>query len=166
MVGGMEFPDERWVGLSGGYHMPYDPRPALRSIEASDDKAAWAELWNELHHKGDVGEASYAALPALAQLALMGIGGWQPYALAVTIEEARRNGRNPPLPGWLDEHYATAWTHLFDAALAAMEEAKDALLVCSLLAVQAMHKEQPLLARLAILTEAERADLLSDASWA
>jgi hypothetical protein len=29
----------------------------------TDSSKAWDELWNELHHQRDVGEASYAAVP-------------------------------------------------------------------------------------------------------
>ncbi len=31
---------------------------------------AWAELWSELHHQGDVGEASYTLQASLAVLAI------------------------------------------------------------------------------------------------
>src|SRR5690242_20920662 len=56
----MEYDDPRWVGLQGGYRIPYDPRNALHSLEANTNvEKVWEELWTELHHQGDVGEASY-----------------------------------------------------------------------------------------------------------
>ena len=56
----MEPDDDRWHKLRGGYKVEYDPRPALkRLISKTEIEAAWHELWEELHHQGDVGEASY-----------------------------------------------------------------------------------------------------------
>lgn len=54
--------------MEGGYRLPYDPRPALDRLATVDVAAAWAELWQELYHQGDVGEASYAAVPELVRL--------------------------------------------------------------------------------------------------
>jgi len=55
-----------WGELNDGYGAPYDPRPAIAKLRAEPlDQAAWGELWNELHHQGDVGAASYAAVPLL-----------------------------------------------------------------------------------------------------
>ena len=58
--------EEQWAGLCGGYRTPYDPRNAIGKLREGDAKAAWDELWQELHHQGDVGEASYATVPLLA----------------------------------------------------------------------------------------------------
>jgi len=141
----MDFSDKRWVGLKGGYGRPYDPRGALRRLEAETAVAeAWSELWNELHHQGDVGEASYAAV----------------------IEEARSNKRNPPLPAWLADDYATAWVKLFDSGLASLRGATDETLVNAIMAVLALHKRQPMLARMAILSEEERRAMLDEVGWA
>jgi hypothetical protein len=53
----LSFDDDRWNHLEGGYKMPFDPRPSLRKIESQQDTAAaWEELWEELHHQGDVGD--------------------------------------------------------------------------------------------------------------
>src|SRR5947208_2158398 len=55
----LSFDDERWNQLTGGYKIPFDPRPSLRKLESQQDTAAaWEELWEELHHQGDVGDAS------------------------------------------------------------------------------------------------------------
>ena len=49
---GMDFDDEGWLGLLGGYRVPYDPRGALRSLEEGNDmENVWRELWNDLHHQ-------------------------------------------------------------------------------------------------------------------
>jgi hypothetical protein len=61
--------DHRWTMMTGGYRTPLDPRPLLSKLESARDTAAvWAELWDELHHQGDVGDASYAAVPHLADI--------------------------------------------------------------------------------------------------
>src|SRR5688572_20823803 len=100
----MDYDDPRWPDLHGGYRLPYDPRNALRSIEANINvKEAWDELCIELYHQGDVGEASYATVPLLARVhAIRGVPDWNTYGLAVRIEEARASRHNPPLPAWLE----------------------------------------------------------------
>ena len=65
----LSFDDERWKHLMGGYKIPFDPRPSLRKLENQQDAAsAWEELREELHHQGDVGNASYAAVPELVRI--------------------------------------------------------------------------------------------------
>ncbi len=106
----MELDDERWSELHGGYRIPYDPRQALLALQqGSDVEAAWNELWNELHHQGDVGEASYAAVPPLVRIhAERALPDWNTYALIAVIEDVRRNAGNPAMPPWLSEAYDSA----------------------------------------------------------
>ena len=60
--------DIRWTKLSGGYRVPYDPRAALRKLASGTEVSeAWKELWQELHHQGDVGER-LNVIPAASQL--------------------------------------------------------------------------------------------------
>lgn len=42
--------------MHGGYRIPYDASAPLIQLEAG--RHVWDELWNELHHQGDVGDAS------------------------------------------------------------------------------------------------------------
>ena len=164
----MDHADARWTGLTGGYKTPYDPRPALRAIEDGRDvAAAWAELWNDLHHQGDIGGASYAAVVALAGWAARCRSrDWNVYALAAIVESARLAEESRNLPAWLVDDYAHAWTQLFETALAVLPEAKDEALINSVVAVLAAHKGQPSLARMAILNESERRDMLDEVGWA
>ena len=61
--------DNRWNNLTGGYRIQFDPRPLLAKLESGRDTATnWHELWDELHHQGDVGEASYASVPHLVRI--------------------------------------------------------------------------------------------------
>ena len=163
----MELADERWNGLRGGYGVPYDPRPALNSIhEGVNPETAWAELWNELHHQGDVGEVSYASIPVIAELVQARPLDWNGYALAATIEECRSSKGNPPLSPWLAEAYEAAWQTLFEIGLGTLSAADDETLVSSIIAVLATRKRQPMLARLAMISESERSDMLEEVGWA
>src|SRR6266478_1796311 len=101
-ITGLDLEDPAWSGLCGGYRIPYDPRPALRTLELGEGtEAAWKELWQELYHQGDVGEASYAAVPHLVRIYRGSqSGGWNTYAIVALMELARRAEGNPPLPDW------------------------------------------------------------------
>jgi len=158
----MDFDDIRWTRLLGGYKVPYDPRGALRRLENGDVEDAWQELWEELHHQGDVGEASYAAVPHIVRICeARGLLDWNAYALAVIIEEARLDGRNPEIPAYLKQGYDTAWQTLLKIGIRQLEEAEEPTLVCSIIGVIAFWKKQPTLGRLAIaFTEDERVELL------
>ena len=102
--------DDRWRNLTGGYRLPLDPRPIVAKLEReSDHEAAWKELWDELHHQGDVGEASYAAVPLLVEAhRKRGVPDWNTYAIVSVIELARTRNDNPPLPEWLRDDYHSA----------------------------------------------------------
>ena len=81
----LSFDDERWNDLKGGYKTPFAPRPSLRKLESQQDTAtAWQELWEDLHHQGDVGDASYASIPELVRIHRKGIaadcGHWIRYS--------------------------------------------------------------------------------------
>ena len=144
--------------------MPYDPRNALRKLERGEDvDAAWSELWNELHHQGDIGEASYAAVPHLVRIyAARVIPDWNAYALVATIEEVRQNGRNPDLPSYLSDTYQSALRELGELGLRELQSAEEATLVTSILAVLAFWKGQRSLGLLASsFTEDERLELLA-----
>ena len=160
----MELDDARWEGLLGGYRVPYDPRPALRSLYARGDLAsAWSELWNELHHQGDVGVASYAAVPhivtAYAQLAQP---HWNAYALVGTIELARTRPRNPPLPEWLAEPYHRALAELAARGLGEFVGASNPELVRSILSILAISKGRRTAASLLLeFTEDELLELIA-----
>lgn len=95
--------DPRWQGLGGGYGVEYDRRGALRALAANwDDGKPGMSLWNELHHQGDVGEASYASVPTLVALAETATRrDWNVYALTATIEVERHRRDNPSLTEWM-----------------------------------------------------------------
>ena len=159
----LDLSDERWSGLTGGYKVAYDPRHAI-DLLAKDygDSTAWDELLSELHHQGDVGDASYAAVPELVRISAQHHPAhWALYGLAATIEEARLLfRRNPPVPGWLVRDYAEAWQHLFELALRDLRTESEPTIVTCALAVVALHRKQLSLGRLALCGEDERTEML------
>jgi len=127
--------DDRWTLLTGGYKCPFDPRPALAKLSnRQDEAAAWEELWEELHHQGDVGPASYAAVSELVRIHRNGIAAdWNLYAMVAIIELARTGSQNPEVPDWLREDYFRSIRELAemgtkDILSAEESEAKRAIL--------------------------------------
>ena len=133
--------DTRWHSLKGGYRVPYDSSDALRRLEQGRD--VWDELWQELHHQGDVGEASYAAVPQIVRICGNAARrDWNPCALAALIEVERHRTSNPPIPYWLTADYSAAWRDLETLALKDLRGASDKDLIQSALAVIALARGQ------------------------
>jgi hypothetical protein len=109
---------------------------ALSRLERGDD--VWDELRQELHHQGDVGEASYAAVPQLVRIAAALPRDWNLYSLVSTIEIERHRKSNPPRPAWLAESYQAAWRQLLELALGDARAAPDALTLRSILGAVAL----------------------------
>src|SRR5271170_4614157 len=110
--------DNRWNNLTGGYRMKCDPRPLFVQLESEQTReTAWHELWEELHHQGDVGEASYAAVPHLVRIyRKRGVIDWNTYAIVAVIELARDGATNPEVPQWLKEDYLQSIRELAEVA--------------------------------------------------
>lgn len=138
----MQLDDPRWADLEGGYGIPFDPRPLFERLESTTEAdAVWEELWENLHHEGEVGTASYAAVPWLVRIVeARGEADWNLYALAGTIELERGMDGNPELPPWLVESYEAAWERLFASALRDIVAAEDSVLLRCLLATLAIAK--------------------------
>ncbi len=131
--------DPIWPTLEGGYRTPYDVAEALKAMQAGED--VWHELWEELHHQGDVGVASYAAVPQLVHL----LGGADAreedfYALIALIELERHRKHNPPLPAWLAGSYQAAWAQLPAIAARDLQGQLDPVMLESVFAVLALAK--------------------------
>lgn len=104
----MPLDDERWRQLNGAYRVAYDPSVAPKMLETGVD--VWGELWDHLHHQGDVDVASYAAVPHLVRIAQSASRrDWNVYALVALIEAERHRKANPPVPEWLNEDCEMAW---------------------------------------------------------
>ena len=162
----MNLEDNRWTEMKGGYRVPYDARIALRKLESgSEDSEAWDELWQKLHHQGDVGEASYAAVPHLVRIHRQrNTLDWNTYAIVATIELARDSKDNPKVPSWLEDEYEAAIAELAQMGLAELPNASDKETIRSILAVLAIWKSARTYARVVIeLTEGEIMELEAQA---
>lgn len=132
--------DARWSNMTGGYKMPFDPRPLLKRLETdSDTTGVWHELWEELHHQGDVGEASFAAVPFLVRsYRRRRVLGWNTYAIVAIIELARKEGNNPDVPRWIEEDYFQAIRELAEIGateVLQVETVEDARAILSIIAI-------------------------------
>ena len=106
----MELTDKIWKDLHGGYKVPYDASIPLRQLEETNNpitiKELFEELWDELHHQGDVGLASYLALPQLVRICkAKGLFDWNLLGLCCVIEQQRHLGDNPILPIEFRDYY-------------------------------------------------------------
>ena len=134
--------DKRWLQMKGGYKMPFDPRPLFIKLGSKKETAeTWHELWEELHHQGDVGEASYASIPHLVDICRQSSEiDWNPYAIVATIELARTEAKNPPLPNFLQEDYFRSLQELAQIGAEQILKADDLETVRAILSVIALAK--------------------------
>jgi hypothetical protein len=134
--------DSRWGNLNGGYRMKCDPRPLLAKLENGKNKeATWDELWKALHHQGDVGEASYAAVPHLVRIYRShDKPDWNTYAIVAIIELARERGTNPSVPKWLEDGYFSAIQELAQIGAAEVLTADNPEAFRAILAIIAIAK--------------------------
>lgn len=131
--------DEKWKEFDGGYRIPYDASVPLRSLQDGID--VWDELWNELHHQGDVGVASYAAVPQLVRIAdESGFRDWNFYGLVATIEVERHRKGNPAIPAWLKADYDDAFAKASYLALEDLGSKPDSATTRAILGVIALAK--------------------------
>jgi hypothetical protein len=134
--------DLRWRDLTGGYGIPFDPRPLLKRLQTdSDTTEVWKQLWEELHHQGDVGDASYAAVPFLVEgYRKRGETGWNTYAIVAIIELARKEGKNPDVPQWIADDYFQAIRKLAEIGTEEVLRVKTPVDVRAILSVIALQK--------------------------
>ena len=89
--------------------MPYDASIALKKMEAVESNKEideiFKELWNELHHQGDVGLASYFSLPHLIRISKeKKLVDYNVFGLVAVIE-TERHDNNPKLPSEFEAEY-------------------------------------------------------------
>jgi hypothetical protein len=132
--------DPRWPNLKGGRRTPINPRPLLRKLESGENtKWAWEQLWDELHHQGDVDESSYACVPHLIRIYQeRSVLDWNPYAIVGIIELARTEGDNPDVPQWLAESYHDAIRELATLGASQIRDAQDQDTVRAILCILAI----------------------------
>ena len=99
----MDLDNKIWLTAKGGYKIPYNAsRPLRRLKEAKNPgeiQVIFSELWDNLHHQGDVGTASYLAVPHLVSICIdKNSLDWNYIGLCVLIENCRLSDQNPDLP--------------------------------------------------------------------
>jgi hypothetical protein len=114
----------------------------LKRLETErETSAVWQELWNELHHQGDVGEASFAVVPYLVRAYReRRVVDWNTYAIVAVIELARKEGKNPDVPEWLEAGYFAAIRELAKMGAADIARATTPEDVRAILSVLAIEK--------------------------
>ena len=148
----MTLDDNIWKELKGGYKIIYDASLPLRQLERTNDKKEieriLEELWNELHHQGDVGEASYLAVPQLVRIAKSkGLFDWQLYGLCAVIEQQRHLGKNPAIPTKYIDYYKNGLTELNQLMILILNERHDDSDLRVILSTIATCKGQPKLGK-------------------
>jgi hypothetical protein len=149
--------DNRWKVLNGGYRQPYDASILLRKLESVSDnqvrKSILTDLFDELHHQGDVDLASYYAVPHLVRIATKKqLIDFDILWMVTTIEiESHRN--NPPIPADLTQDYEHAIEQLGELGKSAIKEEWDLSSAAATLAAIAASKGQIELARAIIILE-------------
>ena len=134
--------DVRWSNMTGGNKTPLDPRPLLkRLVTDSDTTEVWQEPWDELHHQGDVGDASFAAVPfRVRSYQERGVIDWNNYAIVAIIELARKEGTNPNVPRWIADDYFQAIRKLAEIGTTEVLQAETTEEVRAILSIIAIEK--------------------------
>lgn len=106
----MDLDNEIWGKLSGGYKIHYNASVPLKQLWLTDDSKLieniFLDLWDNLHHQGDVGFASYLALPQLVNLCINKKSfDWNYIGLCLIIEQCRETEGNPSLPKDFEYEY-------------------------------------------------------------
>jgi hypothetical protein len=141
--------DTRWGSLQGGYRLPYDASIALRKLLAEGASTdSWGELWEELHHQGDLGQASYAAVPWLVEFIRKSAKlDWNAISLIATIELARDREGNPAVDDFLADGYFSAIRSLPEILASHPDRVWDELTVGPATACVALARGQRWFAR-------------------
>ena len=107
--------DPRWATYRGGYdRATFDAVPLIQKLLAHGaTEDFWELVWDELHHQGDVGEASYAIVPYLVEYQSRQVElDEQLYHYSVVVDLARLENGNPPIPPEIELAYADALRRL------------------------------------------------------
>ncbi len=152
--------DQIWKTVEGGYKILYDasiPLKLLQEYHQSDkQEKILDELFEELHHQGDVGLASYLAVPHLISIGIEHkITDWKLIGLVTTIEIARHSDHNPQLPSEYETFYFESLNRIQD--LVKLNSDWNRTYTCCALSALAAAKGQIDMAK--VILELESSDL-------
>lgn len=154
--------DPRWATYQGGYHRcPYDAVPLIRELQTSGTSAQfWDTVWAELHHQGDVGEASYALVPYLVEYqSRQRELDERLFHYCVVVDLAQPDNKNPVIPPELEFSYAKALRKLPVIGTEQLRRGCSEAVVMGVAAATALAAGHRVLARAYI--ELGRADALT-----
>ena len=148
----MDLDNKIWRTLQGGYKMVYDSSRPLKKLKAAgrqeELKVIFAELWENLHHQGNVGTASYLAVPHLVDICIEKKSlDWNFIGLCVLIENGRLEEQNPELPDEFQDYYFEALSKLENYLLINFKNITDQSAIRLTLALFATINGQPKLGR-------------------
>jgi stress-induced morphogen len=152
--------DPKWEKLEGGHKgTSYDVSVALRQLQQATTlqqaRLIYKELWDELHHQGDIGLASLYAVPHLVRIAKESeLIDWNVLGL-ITLIEVQRVNTNMALPTELKTDYNIAIQNLSPLATSTMAEVWNLDLASSALAAIAISKGQVKLANAILNLDSE-----------
>jgi hypothetical protein len=153
--------DPHWACYRGGYNLSlYDVVPLIHRLQREGtSKEFWELVWAELHHQGDVGEASYAVVPYLVEhQSHQRELDERLFHYCVVVELARPEKKNPPIPPELEFSYAKAIRKLPVIGTQLLRQGCSEAVVMGLAAATALAGGHRVLARAYI--EFGRADAL------
>jgi hypothetical protein len=106
----MDLDNPIWTKLNGGYKIPYNAAEPLSRLAnpgtIAEQGSIFKELWENLHHQGDVDLASYLAVPQLIRICISKKSfNWNFIGLCVVIENCRGREHNPELPEEYKNYY-------------------------------------------------------------
>lgn len=142
--------DPIWKTFKGGYKYPYDASLLLRQLENASQEdeinSILDELWQELHHQGDVEVASYMSVPHLIRIVNeKHLNNLDILNLICTIE-VQRHKNNPPLPEEYKSDYESSLEELIKFPLLEIDENWDLETSAIILTAIALSKGQTKLA--------------------
>jgi hypothetical protein len=160
--------DPRWATYRGGYNRAaFDAVSLIRELHRDGfTDSFWKRVWDDLHHQGDVGEATYAIIPYLVehQSSLSDLDE-QLFHFAAIVELSRPENRNPPVPAEVELAYELALRKLPVLGAEKMRRGCAPHVVMGIAAVTALAAGQRLLARAYLDFDREAAAAFVEAEY-
>ncbi|MCW1883730.1 hypothetical protein OKA04_03255 [Luteolibacter flavescens] len=117
-------------------------------MTAAEESEAFVELWDELHHQGDLGIGSYACVPQIVRIGQKRAPMTPDFfALIAVIEIERHENDNPEMPRELAGEYSHALNLIPELIAKASPPKWDQSMISSTCAALAASKGNRLLAR-------------------
>ncbi len=139
----------QWSGFRGAFDsVPEELGGWLSRLWSNGpNEQFWNYLWDQLHHQGDVGEASYAVVTHLAEYtSSTATNDWQFWGFPAVVELARlQYSHNPKVPDVLSPSYEQAFRVLSTSAINLESWSETLTPVAS--SCIALSKQQPIFAR-------------------